>query len=191
MTLEDLSTKRPVEAMVVVKHEPQASPVHQQIQPVAVQPNHPPAQQETNGVKPRLSLVERQSLANTARTADPVSKKRRISSLHKPTLPALQLNPPSTSPDVFRFPSESPPKQQTKPPHRNPSKPISRSTHSSESSDKENTAPSWPVVIGGRERRRTFNVTMEKLAQMSRDEMQADREWESNLAKRRRQSVAL
>jgi hypothetical protein len=177
---------------VVVKHEPQTSPVHQHItQPLQVQPTHPPTQQDTKVIKPRLSLVEQQSVTNATRIADPISKKLRISSEHKPAVPVLQLNPPSTSPDIFRFPSESPPKQQTKPRHRNPLKLVSRPIHSSESSDKENTAPSWPVVIGGQERRRTFNVTMEKLAQMSHDEMQADREWESNLAKRRRQSVAL
>jgi hypothetical protein len=189
MTLEDLSSKPPVIEMVVVKHE-QASPVHQRISQPA--PLQQPAQQEKKTAKPRMSLVERQSLSNGARSADPAAKKRRISSLHKP-FPPPQITAPSTSPDIYRFPSESPPKQpQPKPLQRNPSKPASRPIHySSDSSDKENTAPSWPVVIGGRERRRTFNVTMEKLAQMTREEMQADNEWESNLAKRRRQSVAL
>jgi len=50
----------------------------------------------------------------------------------------------------------------------------------------------WPPVQGGRERRRTFNATMEKLKQMTREEMQGDSEWEENLkAKRRRQSIAI
>jgi hypothetical protein len=60
--------------------------------------------------------------------------------------------------------------------------------------EKENSTPltTWPLVVGGRERRRTFNVTMQKLAQMTREEMQADQDWEASLAnKRRRQSVAI
>ena len=140
------------------------------------------SQPEKKISKPRLSLVERQSLVNGNRPTTDPSRKRRISSLHKPIDPQT-LN---ISPDIFRFPSESPPKQP-------PPKPTQRASHIkpavSYTEDKENT----PVgVFGGRERRKTFNVTMEKLAQMTREEMQADKDWELNLAnKRRRQSVAI
>jgi len=135
--------------------------------------------------KPRVSLVERQSLHN--RPVAPA--KRRTSTLHNP----LSQSSPQ---DVFRFPSESPPKKSASPPK--PTSPVRSPVHSPVRSprrgeDKENVVPVvWPPVQGGRERRRTFNATMEKLQQMTREEMQGDWEWEENLkAKRRRQSVAL
>jgi hypothetical protein len=151
-------------------------------------------------VKPRMSLMERQSLANTSRQTHEPSKKRRISSLHNKPIPPPPTTPSLPPSDLFRFPSESPPKhpQSTKPaPSQRPAPPpVSRPplVYESDSSDKENSAPltSWPVVIGGRERRKTFNITMEKMARMNQEEMQFDKEWEVSLAsKRRRQSVAL
>jgi hypothetical protein len=52
--------------------------------------------------------------------------------------------------------------------------------------------PVFPRVQGGRERRKTFNATMEKLQAMTVEDHLGDREWEDNLkAKRRRQSVAI
>lgn len=164
-------------------------------------------EKKSANVKPRLSLIERQTMANTSSTtsrqSNEPSKKRRISSLHAPILPPKSTTTASSlaSSDLFRFPSESPPKQaqSTKPP---PSQrtaappPVSRSSlvYESDSSDKENGAPltSWPIVVGGRERRKTFTATMEKMARMNQEEMQFDKEWEATLAhKRRRQSVAL
>jgi len=182
-----------------VKSERQLSPVQQTSPQSSKQPlSQPPSQPDQKHTKPRLSLVERQSLLNSSSrpssTTDPnPSKKRRTSSLHKP-LAASQSTP---SLDIFRFPSESPPKQ-TQPPAK-PSHPPARTTKPPPSTttheDKENVGPhpsSWPVVIGGRERRKTFNVTMEKLAQLTREEKQADRDWEAEIAaKRRRQSVAM
>jgi hypothetical protein len=182
---------------------------------IAVKPE-PPSQSNTKGIKPtnvpktkpRLSLIERQSLQN--RPLAPT--KRRTSTLHNPVLP-------QDSPDIFRFPSESPPKN-PQPQHSSPPKPATtnnpatkkpsmisppkivsplrspiRSPQRSprrQGEDKENVRGAWPPVQGGRERRRTFNATMEKLQKMTMEEMQGDREWEENLkVKRRRQSVAI
>jgi hypothetical protein len=180
MTMEELFTKSLVKEVIAVKYDPVMTPIQQPepTQPARVSSSQP----EKKTVKPRLSLVERQSLKNPNRTSDPTSHKRRISSLLKPNIPD------PTPPDIFRFPSESPPKQS----------PIKRTSIPKPTQlvvkDKENVTPlsTWPVVVGGRERRRTFNATMEKLAQMTREEMQADKEWETALAnKRRRQSVAI
>ena len=167
-----------------------------QIQQISSQPTKVPtrvtSQPDKKVDQPRLSLVDRQSLLNTSRptTSTPTdpnpTKKRRTSSLHKP-LPQSLPHHPLPSLDIFRFPSESPPKQSVKPSHQpRPPKPTVE--------DKENgpPPPSWPVVIGGRERRKTFNLTMERLAQLTREENQADRDWEAEIAaKRRRQSVAI
>ena len=133
--------------------------------------------------KPRLSLVERQSLVNGPRRAsDNVSQKRRISSFHKPLPPPVV--PPSIT-DIYRFPSESPVKQSP-----SPVKPI-HPTKPRSSENKENAGPTWSLG-SGRKRRKTFNVTLEKLAKMTAEEMQAEKDWEADLAnQRRRQSVAL
>jgi hypothetical protein len=178
MTLEDLSTKPPPR-VVDVKQEPTTTPPS----PVrsAPVPNKAQSHSASQPVKPRLSLVERQSLINTSRSSDVALKKRRISNLHD-SLP--KPSKPFTNPDIFRFPSESPPKQ----PAKVPSNPISRPISDK---DKENSEPSCPQSTTGRQRRRTFNITMEKLARMTQNEMQADVDWEANLAKRRRQSVAI
>lgn len=191
MTLEDLSSKPPLRESIIVKEERIPSPVRRQSSPVRLgSQTSQPAKVTTQVVppkassKPRLSLVERQSLSNTKDN----SRQRRISSLHKP-LP--QPSQPLPTPDIFRFPSESPPKQPSQhapkvieriPPRRDPAV-----------EDKENTVPTWPSQgAAGRERRKTFNATMEKLAQMTREEMQGDGDWEAALAsKRRRQSVAI
>ena len=169
----ELPSESRVKDIVMVKPEAQPTPVQQ-----SVTRGVSTSQTEKNVAKPRLSLVERQSLTNASRTttSDCTSRKRRISSLHKPI-------PTQPSLDIFRFPSESPPKQSlpiSKPIQRIPPKPI-------QAEYKENSLP----VFGARERRKTFNATMEKLAQMTREELQADKEWEAYLAnKRRRQSVA-
>lgn len=161
---------------MMAKPEPERTPVKQDM-PRVSSTSQPAAK---NVTKPRLSLVERQSLTNASRaTSDSSSHKRGISSIHKPVATSSQ---PSL--DIFRFPSESPPKQPpptTKPIQRVPPKPV-------QTEDKENSHPVFAV----RERRKTFNMTMEKLAQMTREEMQADQDWEASLAnKRRRQSVAV
>lgn len=172
----------------LVKLEPALSPAqpHSSSQSSTKPTNKAPS-------KPRLSLVERQSLANGTRpTLD--SSKHRASSQQKPVL--NQGAKPSTIPDIFRFPSESPPKASVptaKPTHRIPPKPASRpmSLSNANTDDKENSLSDWSNT-GSRERRKTFNMTMEKLAQMTREEMQTDRDWEADLAnKRRRQSVAV
>lgn len=141
------------------------------------------AETEDKHSKPRLSLVERQSLVNgPRRTSDNVSQKRRTSSFHKPLLPPVV--PPSIT-DIYRFPSESPIKQSP-----SPVKPI-HLVKCRASEDKENAAPAWSLG-SGRERRKTFNATLEKLAKMTAAEMQAEKDWEVDLAnQRRRQSVAL
>jgi hypothetical protein len=107
-----------------------------------------------------------------------------MSSIHK----SLHTSQTLQAPDIFRFPSESPPKQPSKPVDRIPPRSRPASTD-----DKENAQPPpFSAPSSGRERRKTFNATMEKLAQMTREEMQADGDWEANLAsKRRRQSVAI
>ena len=205
MTLEDLSSARPTtEERVVVKKEPEPSPVREEVSEVTIEePVHVKAvavQKATTVDKPgksRMSLVERQSLMNSRPPSSITdNRKRRTSSLHKsiPTQPTSTSTTTSTttlasttSPDIFRFPSESPPKQP---------KPVSRPTHPPPvrpllPEDKENSLSSY-VTSTGRERRKTFNMTMEKLAQMTREENQADKDWEANLAnKRRRQSVAI
>ena len=209
-----MSTKPPPQCTkeVIVKSEPDPTPVRMVIKstPSQSQPVRPQISQivsssqldkqlATTNVKPRLSLVERQSSSNTtstSRQATEPSKKRRISSLHQPLPPKTNVEYTALTPtDLFRFPSESPPKQPLKPtPSHRPAPPVSRPVSDSDSSDKENVAPltSWPVVVGGRERRKTFTITMEKMAKMNQEEMQLDKEWESSLAnKRRRQSVAL
>jgi hypothetical protein len=170
----------------LVNPEPALSPIH-------VQPPLSSTKPTNKGIaKPRLSLVERQSLVNGTRpTSD--SGKPRTSSQQKPASNS-EARLPVVS-DIFRFPSESPPKSSlptAKPTQRIPPKPASRpmSLSNVNTDDKENTTPNWSHM-GGRERRRTFNMTMEKLAQMTREEMQTDRDWEADLAsKRRRQSVA-
>ena len=207
MTVEELSTKPPPKEMItVVKAEPEMSPVHKVkvVESTSIQHKSHAMESVTKPSQKRLSLVERQSLINSSsRTQDP-ARKRRTSSLHKPLLPPSSNTFASTaSPDIFRFPSESPPKQ--------PVKPISRPAPSSKppptvhhpkvakvSEDKENVAPgvisSWQQELNssGRERRKTFNATLEKLAKMTAEEMQADADWEAEMkAKRRRQSVAI
>lgn len=190
---------QPLKETVAIKHEPEITIVQQE----PSQPSRVSSSQAEKKIgKPRLSLVERQSLMNSNRptTSDTTtSRKRRKSSLHKHTI----SNTTNSSADIFRFPSESPPKQQQ--PFKRPptttttTKPLQRLVVVEDGAkvvveDKENNTPlsTWPVVIGGRERRQTFNVTMEKLARMTREEMQADKEWEAALAnKRRRQSVAI
>lgn len=171
----ELPPKSLVKDFVAVKPEPAPTPVQQGV------PRAVTTSQSVNSAKPRLSLVERQSLTNANRASlDSTSRKRRASSIHKP----IPVPPAQPSPDIFRFPSESPPKQPpptTNPIQRIPPKPT-------QIENKENSLP----IFGARERRRTFNATMEKLAQMTREEMQADKDWEANLAnKRRRQSVAV
>src|SRR5579862_2241347 len=179
--MESLSTKPPPKE-IIVKQEPSATPPSPVRPAPASTKTHQSSSQTEKAAKPRLSLVERQSLMNASRTSDAPVKKRRISNLHDPLPnPSTQL---LKSSDIFRFPSESPPKQ----PVKTAPKAAPRTTSSS---DKENTAPSWPQNISGRERRRTFNVTMEKLARMTQEELQADTDWEANLSKRRRQSVAI
>ena len=161
--MDDLPTKPLTKEPVIIKQEPVTPQVRQA--------------SSYSEKKPRLSLVERQSLNNTS------NARRRTSALHKP-LPQQ---------DVFRFPSESP----ERPVHAKHPKPPTE--------DKENRrpasnttvvarpGPSTPTSVGpgmvARERRKTFNSTMEKLAQMARDEMQADKDWEANL--KRRRSVAI
>lgn len=174
--MTELPPKSLVKDFLTFKPEPEPILVQQDV-PRAASTSQPVAK---NVIKPRLSLVERQSLTNANRpTSDSTSRKRRTSSIHKP-IPT----PSQPSLDIFRFPSESPPKQpppQTKPVQRIPPKPV-------QTEDKENSLP----VFGARERRKTFNATLEKLAQMTREEMQADKDWEADLAnKRRRQSVAV
>src|SRR2546423_8293785 len=219
MTVEDLSTRPPPQSIkeVTVKPEPEPTPVRMVIKPTPSQsqPVRPQISQTVSSsqldkrpvatnVKPRLSLIERQSSSNTSsstttstsRQATEPSKKRRISSLHQPLPPKTNVKYTALPPtDLFRFPSESPPKQPLRPtPSHRPAPPVSRPVSDSDSSDKENVAPltSWPIVVGGRERRKTFTITMEKMAKMNQEEMQLDKEWESSLAnKRRRQSVAL
>ena len=201
---EELSTVAFEMKNATVKSERQTSPVQQtSSQPPSKQPSSPSQPDKKATTKPRLSLIERQSLLNSSSRPSSTTiisadtnppKKRRTSTLHKPLPPPSQPMAPSV--DIFRFPSESPPKQPPAKPshHPRPTKPPPSSTEE----DKENAAPrapppaSWPVVIGGRERRKTFNVTMEKLAQLTREEKQADRDWEAEIAaKRRRQSVAI
>jgi hypothetical protein len=222
MTVEELSTRPPPQAIKesIVKPEPEPTPVRTVTKPTPIQSqsvrpqisqivssSQPDKRPATANVKPRLSLIERQSLSNTSSSASTSastsrhstepSKKRRISSLHQPLPSSKTTVQPTVLPptDLFRFPSESPPKHPTKPtPSHRPAPTVSRPISDSDSSDKENVAPltSWPVVVGGRERRKTFTITMEKMARMSQEEMQLDKEWESSLAnKRRRQSVAL
>ena len=203
---EELSTVAFEMKSAAVKSERQTSPVQQtSSRPLSKPPSSPSQPDKKVSTKPRLSLIERQSLSNsssrpssttTAATTDiNPPKKRRTSTLHKPLPPPSQPTAPSV--DIFRFPSESPPKQAPAKPSHHP-RPTKPPPPSSTEEDKENTAPrapppaSWPVVIGGRERRKTFNVTMEKLAQLTREEKQADRDWEAEIAaKRRRQSVAI
>ena len=176
--MESISTKPPAKEPVIAKTNPSPTRI-----PTASQPD-----KKASTAKTRLSLVERQTLVNGPRRAsDTAPQKRRTSSLHKPLPPPAV--PPSIT-DIYRFPSESPVKQSP-----SPVKPIHHPKHtsypSSNTEDKENAAPSWSLN-GPRERRKTFNITLEKLAKMTREEMQADKEWEADLAdKRRRQSVAL
>src|SRR5271169_965209 len=138
MTMEMLSSKPLLKAMHV-KQEPTQSPPTQ--------------------TKPRLSLVERQSLQNTSQRPSSTTSRRRSN-----------LHPPQPSGDIFRFSSESPPKPPTSPPK-----------HTS-------SPPKWPPTITGRERRRTFNLTMEKIAHLAREEESFDSPeiWEKS-SKRRRQ----
>src|SRR6266496_5738970 len=98
----ELSPKSLVKDIIaIVKPEAQRTPVQKDVTRAAST-----SQPEKNVTKPRLSLVERQSLMNASRTtaSDSTSRKRRISSLHRPI-------PTQPSLDIFRFPSESPPKQ--------------------------------------------------------------------------------